>query len=710
MLKQRRADRQRPKKRAWIAGIAAALVMSQLAPVGAAVAEEEDWLRELVRGLEVPQAATGSIQLPIVLAELESAQEAVADASEALAAIEGNEHVRRLENAAADAQRAAVAYIDGSISRTDNVVSAVDGLAAGVDAIGEFATTSGEGLNVARTAVLDARSASADPGYQAALAAVDDAINRADRVRVELRDGATRTGLTIDDAHAAVTRALEDLGVARAGASEKMRLDEPLIEVVRRSRTAVVQGADARTAGAAAGEGVDNSLDAVVSPATDLQTLVQSAVAKAQEARARASGAGASTEDLDPAIQELRLLEAASASHLGTLKEGRDAVSGAAGASASRNEEVSALGTLTQSETVAAASLAAMELVIPNPQTLLEEAVRDMQVVLENLENLALPTETVNRLLDEAKAAAAQLINDPPPLPQVDLDHYINAVRSAETMFFGTTDSMTQMEILIDDEITPPSTEISSALVTVLNTAIDQSYAGLPENWRPTLDTLFAGLGRAQADAQEAQLTVMDVGNEVDKAAEAGDNQAAQEEQGAQQEAHESSGGTTPAADAAGCEVEYADGVHIYWGNEKANECTGTAGVDVFHMRGASDKAWGRGASDQIHLSWGYDTAYGEDGADYAWGGTENDDLLGQYGDDTLRDTQDTSLDGDDLWGGPGSDFGDILDGDIADSFFGGKGNDKDPKYDEQVACGVKPPPQGGGSCGTGSDEIDMGD
>lgn len=144
--------------------------------------------------------------------------------------------------------------------------------------------------------------------------------------------------------------------------------------------------------------------------------------------------------------------------------------------------------------------------------------------------------------------------------------------------------------------------------------------------------------------------------------------------------------------------------MNVYTGDQHPNQCTGTGGVDIFHMRGSDDTAFGGGGADQIHLSWGYDTAYGEGGPDEQWGGTENDTLVGQFGDDILRDSQDTSLDGDNLYGGPNSDWGDILDGDIADSFHGGKGSDKEPKYDQSFACDPS------GNCETGSDEIDMGD
>ena len=705
MLKQRRADRLGPKKRAWVTVVAAALVMSQLAPVGAAVAEEEDWLRELVLGLEVPGAATGSIQLPDALAELEDAQKALANAADALRAIEDNEHVRKLEGAATAGQRTAVAYLSASISRSEDLVGAADAVATQIDVVGDFATTAGESLNVARAAVLEARGATPDPAYQAALAAVDDAINRADQARIELRDASARAGLAVDDARAGAVHGLNDLGAARSTAAAKKTPDEPVIDVVHRSRAAVAEGVEARAAVAAAGRSVAGSVGEVTVPGEDLRELVLEAVERGYEARARATEAGGATDDLDGAMAELTDVDRGMSSHLDSLTAGRSAVSDATRATASAEEAASATKTLAESETIAASSLAAMDFVIPDPQTLLENAVADVNQVVDSLEALVLPTNTVQRLLEEAKAAAAQLINDPLPLPQVDLDHYVAAVRSAELLIYSTADSVTQMELLINDDVTPPSTEIRDQLVTVLNTAIGTSYAGLPENWKPTVDLMSDRLVDAQVLAYNAQLTVMDVGNDVDMAAEAADNQAAQEEQEAQQEAQESSGGTTPAADGAGCEVEYSDGVHIYWGNEKANECTGTAGVDIFHMRGASDKAWGQGASDQIHLAWGYDTAYGEDGADYIWGGTENDDILGQYGDDTLRDTQDTSLDGDDLWGGPGSDFCDILDGDIADSCFAGKGEDKEPKYDNQTWC---KPSQGGG-CVTGSDEIDMG-
>jgi hypothetical protein len=678
--------------------------MAQVVPIQAAKGQEDDWFRRLVFGIEVPVVATEGIRLPDVLKELDQAQTALERASSALSKLEESQSARALNRAATSAQRTAAEFFGASLSQVERLMQSVDEIAAQVDALQGFASTAGEGLNAARASVLQARDATPDPAYQAALTAADDAILEADAARVELQETAARQAGSLGDDRRSLAGSYEDIRIAAGVAAAEKQLDEPLLDVVRRSRSSVMQGVDARQRAAVTGSAVLESVGEVATPAVDFRTSLAHALERGQEARSRALESGASTTDVDAAIAELGNLNEACADHVRALQVVIDTATDATATTTNRSDEVDALDALADSEALATTSLAAMDFVIPDPQTLLQEALTDVNELVNSLVEINDDIDMAVLLLQEAQEEAQAALNNPPRIPEEDLELYLAAIRAAQQMVYNASDSVTDMQLPLDDEITPSSGEVRDALVAVLNATLAESYTGLPEDWKPIVDRISVAVVDAQLQAEASKMQLFEVGNEVDNGIEAADNQAAQEEQEAAEQANESSGGTTPEKDASKCSYDFKDGVNVYTGDEETNECTGTDGVDIFHMRGNNDTAWGRGGADQIHLSWGYDTAYGEGGPDEEWGGTENDDLLGQFGDDILRDSQDTSLDGDDLWGGPNSDWGDILDGDTADSFFGGKGSDKEPKYDQSVACDPN------GNCVTGSDEIDMGD
>ncbi len=693
----------RLNRRTWVS-IIAALIMAQVVPIQAAKGQEDDWFRRLVFGIEVPVVATEGIRLPDVLKELDQAQTALERASSALSKLEESQSARALNRAATSAQRTAAEFFGASLSQVERLMQSVDEIAAQVDALQGFASTAGEGLNAARASVLQARDATPDPAYQAALTAADDAILEADAARVELQETAARQAGSLGDDRRSLAGSYEDIRIAAGVAAAEKQLDEPLLDVVRRSRSSVMQGVDARQRAAVTGSAVLESVGEVATPAVDFRTSLAHALERGQEARSRALESGASTTDVDAAIAELGNLNEACADHVRALQVVIDTATDATATTTNRSDEVDALDALADSEALATTSLAAMDFVIPDPQTLLQEALTDVNELVNSLVEINDDIDMAVLLLQEAQEEAQAALNNPPRIPEEDLELYLAAIRAAQQMVYNASDSVTDMQLPLDDEITPSSGEVRDALVAVLNATLAESYTGLPEDWKPIVDRISVAVVDAQLQAEASKMQLFEVGNEVDNGIEAADNQAAQEEQEAAEQANESSGGTTPEKDASKCSYDFKDGVNVYTGDEETNECTGTDGVDIFHMRGNNDTAWGRGGADQIHLSWGYDTAYGEGGPDEEWGGTENDDLLGQFGDDILRDSQDTSLDGDDLWGGPNSDWGDILDGDTADSFFGGKGSDKEPKYDQSVACDPN------GNCVTGSDEIDMGD
>lgn len=673
--------------------------MSQVVPIDAVRAQEDDWFRRLVVGIEAPTLSAQAIRLPEVLEKLDKAHYDVDEITRTLSRLENLESVQTLYRAANSAQATAVEFLDTSLATVASLSQAVDDTVAEVDALQLHAATAADNLNAARAALLEARDASPDPGYQAALTAADDAILQADAARVELHNALAREGGPISDSQQGVAISSEDIRVAAQAAGARKQLDEPLLDVVRRARSGVLTGIDARTSAAAAGSTVGASVAEIAARLDDFWISLTEALVKAREARARGVEVGAPVADVDAAIATLTDLEAVASEHGQVLETLAGAATTATKTTGAESDGEAALSDLSVWQTIAATSVATMSTVIPDPETVLQEAVATVNTLVEQLIGLDADLDATLLLLEEARRTAAALISNPPPIPQDDLDLYIAALRSLEAMIYGASDSVTDIQ-LIHDEIAPGTVELRGDLIVILNATVESSYAGLPDDWRPTLDAINVKLLEAYALADTGRVTLFQTGDGVDNAIEAADNAEAQQEQAAAEQASQSSGG---AVDATGCDEEVHDGVHIYTGDGEPNECTGTAGPDIFHMRGNNDTAFGRGNHDQIHLSWGYDTGYGEGGPDQAWGGTENDQLLGQYGDDFLRDSQDTALDGDRLWGGPGSDDGDILDGDTADSYRMGEGNDKDPKYDEIWLCNVD-------GCGSSSDEIDKGD
>lgn len=112
-------------------------------------------------------------------------------------------------------------------------------------------------------------------------------------------------------------------------------------------------------------------------------------------------------------------------------------------------------------------------------------------------------------LLQEAQEEAQAALSNPPQIPEEDLDLYLAAIRSAQQMIYSASDSVTDMQLIIDDEITPSSGEIRDILVAVVNATLAESYTGLPEAWKPTFDAISVKVVDAQtlAGTSKAQLS-----------------------------------------------------------------------------------------------------------------------------------------------------------------------------------------------------------
>lgn len=375
----------RVKRRAWISTIAA-LIMTQVVPIHAAETQEDDWFHRLVFGIEVPVVASEEIKLPGVLKEVDQVQTALVSASTALSKLEENENARALNRASTSAQATAAEFFDASLSRVASLVQSVDTIVAQVDAMQEFASMAGDGLNAARASLLQARDATPDPAYQAALTAADDAILQTDAARVELQEAAARESASLGDDESSLAASYENIRLAASVAAAEKRLDEPLLNVVHRSRRSVVDGVDARQGAAATGSAVLESVGDVVTAAADFRTSLAEALLKADEARSRALESGAPTTDVDSAIIELTNLDGATSDHIRTVQDIADMLTQATAATTNRNDAVATFEALANSEAVARSSLAAMDVVIPDPRTLLQEALMDVNELVNSVD------------------------------------------------------------------------------------------------------------------------------------------------------------------------------------------------------------------------------------------------------------------------------------------------------------------------------------
>jgi Ca2+-binding RTX toxin-like protein len=232
--------------------------------------------------------------------------------------------------------------------------------------------------------------------------------------------------------------------------------------------------------------------------------------------------------------------------------------------------------------------------------------------------------------------------------------------------------------------------DINSDSVTFQGAAIDASIASYGHFYEYGIrrnDLEFDPDGQLDVSYQSAEESTRTTGDGVHGAVGAVDEVQGEQEGTTWEEYDESPGGDTGFGEQVnGCRrtERYEGGirVYVYYGDDGDNACFGTVHADVFHMRAGNDYVDASQGADQLHMASGEDEARANEGHDLIWGGAHADTLYGADGNDELYDREENSYDHDYISGGPGSDYADMQDTDVEDSFFGGDGNDPEPAYD----------------------------